>query len=517
MNTKKKKAVVIGSGIGGLSTAALLAKDGYQVEVYEKNGLLGGRANLFKAEGFTFDMGPSWYLMPDVFQHFFDLMEEPLEKYLTLRKLQPSYRIFFKDENKKVDMYSDLDRDAATLEELEPGAGAKLREYLGLSKYQYDIAIKYFMYKNYDTVFDFFNRITMLEGRKLSVMMSMDKYVNKFFASDMVRKIMQYQLVFLGSSPFNTPALYNIMSHIDFNMGVYYPEGGIYSIVRALEKIGTKYGVHYKTNSPVKKIVVVGGKATGIELEDGQQITADLVVSNADIEHTDSTLLPTKSRTFSKRYWKSRTLAPSAFIMYLGVKGSLGDKVTHHNLIFCKDWKENFSQLFDSPQWPEDPSLYICCPSKTDASVAPAGHENLFVLVPIAPNLREDPVFLEEYADKILQTMEQEMGIPDLRQRIVYQRLYTGQNFVEDYNSYGGSALGLAHTLRQTAIFRPSNMSKKVKDLYYVGAGTNPGIGMPICLISSEMLVKRLRGDTSPSPLPVKQKSESDKHSRKPV
>ena len=498
-----KKAVVIGSGIGGLATAALLAKDGYDVEVYEKNPLLGGRANLFQAKGFTFDMGPSWYLMPDVFQHFFDLMGEKLEDYLSLKKLQPSYRIFFKDKHKKVDMYSDLDRDARTLDELEPGAGAKLKKYLSLSRYQYDVAIKYFMYKNYDTIFDFFNRITMVEGRKLSIFMSMDKYVNKFFSSDMVRKIMQYQLVFLGSSPYNTPALYNIMSHIDFNMGVFYPESGIYSIVRALKAIGEKYNAKYHVSSPVKRILIQEGKATGVMLEDGTTVEADIVISNADIEHTDSKLLPESSRTFSPKYWKSRVLAPSAFIMYLGIKGSLDQKVTHHNLVFSKDWKQNFEQIFDNPQLPEDPSFYVSCPSKTDATVAPKDHENLFVLVPVAPNLEENPSFLEEFADKILQTMEREMDIPDLRQRIVYRRLYTGQNFVEDYHSFGGSALGLAHTIRQTAIFRPNNISNKVKNLYYVGAGTNPGIGMPICLISAEMLIKRLRGDKSPSPLPV--------------
>ncbi|MES2436394.1 MAG: phytoene desaturase family protein [Patescibacteria group bacterium] len=496
----KQKAVIIGGGIGGLATAILLAKKGFEVELVEKNEKIGGRANVFEAQGFKFDMGPSWYLMPDVFEHFFNLVGEKIEDHLELQQLTPSYRIFFKDEGKVLDLQSNVAEDKKLFESLEPGSGAKLEEYLALSKIQYEIAVKDFMYKNYDSIFDFFNKRVMTEGRKLSVLSKMNKYVERFFKSEIIQKIMQYQLVFLGSSPYNTPALYNIMSHIDFNMGVFYPKGGIYKIIEALVTIAKKNGVVFRTSSPVGKIIIENKKTTGVELESGEVIAADLVISNADIEHTEMKLLPKESQTLKERYWKKRTMAPSAFIMYIGMKDKV-PSLTHHNLIFCKDWKKNFAEIFDNPQWPDDPSLYVCCPSKTDPTVAPEGKENLFVLVPVASGLEYDDATLDAYKDKILSIMEKEMNIPNFKNRIEYIRTYSLKDFAKDYNAYKGSALGLAHTIMQTAFFRPNNRSKKVSNLYYVGAGTNPGIGMPICLISAELAYKRIMNITDPEPL----------------
>jgi len=495
-----KTAIIIGSGMGGLGSAALLAKAGYDVTVLEKNEMPGGRASVFEADGFRFDMGPSWYLMPDVFEHFFELLGEDVREHLDLVKLAPSYRIFYKDTFRKVDIYSDLKKDLPTVEQIEPGAGRALKRYLAQSEYQYTIAKDRFMYKNYDSIRDFFTREMAMEGRKLSVMSNMNKYVAKYFQTDAMQKIMQYPLVFLGSSPYNTPAIYNIMSHIDFNMGVYYPQGGIYKIVEALVNIAQKHGVEIRCNTPVEGIIVEDGMAVGVDLADGGELRADIVISNADVHHTEQVLLDEEYRTKSERYWKTRTLAPSALIMYLGVKGEIPSLV-HHNLLFSKDWKKNFAEIFDHPKWPTDPSLYICNPSKTDPDVAPKGHENLFVLVPIAPGLKYDDDQLESYGDKILQTIEKEMRIPDLRQNIVYKKFFSVKDFAERYNSYQGTALGLAHTLRQTAIFRPNNTSKKVRNLYYVGANTNPGIGMPVCLISAELMYKRLVGDRTAGPL----------------
>ena len=524
-----KSAIIIGSGFGGLGSACLLAKAGYDVTVLEKNEMVGGRASVFsvaknrygkwavlpekktpgrKPNSFKFDMGPSWYLMPDVFEHFFELIGEDVHKYLNLKKLSPSYRIFYKDEDKQVDIYSDLKKDLKTVEKIESGAGAALTQYLDQAGYQYGVAKDRFMYKNYDSIRDFFTKEMAVEGRKLSVLSNMDKHVRKYFKTDAMQKIMQYPLVFLGSSPYNTPAIYNIMSHIDFNMGVYYPQGGIYEIVKALESIARKHGVKFKLKTPVKKILVEHGKAVGVRLANGKELRADIVISNADIHHTEQQLLDEQYRTKSKRYWSKRTLAPSALIMYLGVKGKLPN-LTHHNLLFSKDWKHNFAEIFDKPQWPSDPSLYVCNPSKTDPSVAPDGHENLFVLVPIAPGLTYTTKELKKYADKILKTMETEMNMPDLRDNIVFQRLFSVKDFADRYNSLQGTALGLAHTLKQTAVFRPNNISKKVKNLYYVGAGTNPGIGMPITLISAELMYKRLTGDKTSGPLKRKQLNQT--------
>ncbi len=376
--------IVVGGGVGGLAVAALLGRRGDTVTVLEKNELLGGRANYFEADGFSFDMGPSWYLMPDVFEHFFALLGERVSDHLELQRLDPSYRITFRGSDLTVDMTSDLDRDAATFENLEPGSGEALRDYLAKAETQYGIAIENFMYRNRDGLSGFLNRKTASQGRQLHVFENMHRYVSRWFSTDIVRKIMEYQLVFLGSSPYTTPALYNIMSHIDFNLGVFYPRGGIYSIVRALTAIGAKHGVRHHTQAPVAEIVVEDGRASGVRLESGEVLRADTVISNADMHHTETVLLPRAARSHSDRYWARRTLAPSAFIIYLGVRGRL-PSLTHHNLAFGQDWRRGFAQIFDTPAWPDDPSYYVCAPSRTDPGTAPAEHENLFVLVPVAP------------------------------------------------------------------------------------------------------------------------------------
>jgi len=492
--------VIIGGGIGGLATACILGYHGYDVYLYEKNSQLGGRANQFTAEGFTFDMGPSWYLMPDVFENFFSLVGERIEDHLTLQKLSPSYRIFFKEDDTQVDMYSDLEKDIPTLETLEPGAGGHLRTYLQNAKTQYEIAKNGFMYKNYNSIWDFVNIKTMIQGTKLSVFSPMESYVSRYFTSEKVKKIIQYPLVFLGSSPYKTPALYSIMNHIDFEMGVYYPQGGMYEVVRSLVRIAQKNGVQLQTETEVTRIFTEHTEVSGVEFADGTMQEAEMVISNGDIQHTETHLLSADQRQFSDKYWETRTLAPSALIMYLGVDKTF-DSLKHHNLLFSEDWKRNFAEIFDEPQWPTDPSLYVCAPSKTDPSVAPEGHENLFVLVPIASGLEYTEEGLESYADRILQTLETHMGLDGLREHIVYKRLYSVDDFAQDYYSYKGTALGLAHTMRQTAIFRPNNVSGKVDNLFYVGANTNPGIGVPICLISAEMVYKRIAGIDIDAPL----------------
>ncbi len=495
-----KHVIVIGSGIGGLGVAGLFAKKGYRVTVLEKNSNFGGRANIFEAQGFKFDMGPSWYLAPDIFNHYFNLLGEKVEDHLELVKLTPSYRIFFKDREMSVDIQSEIEKDAETFDRIEAGAGDQLRKYLKQSEYQYDIATRFFMYKNYDTIFDFFNRRVMTEGQKLSVFSKMHTFVSKFFKSEELRQIMEYTMVFLGTSPYEAPALYNLMSHMDFNQGVFYPQRGFYELIKALVKIAEKNGATVRANAPVEEIIVKSGKAAGVRLASGEIIEADIVVSNADMHFTETKLLSPAQQTYREKYWSKRILAPSAFILYLGVKEKL-PSLTHHNLLFSKDWRKNFAEIYKNPQLPRDPSLYVCAPSVTDASVAPEGKENLFVLVPIASGLEIDESQKEEYADSILEIMEREMNLPNLREKIEFQRIYTVSDFATDYHSYRGSALGLAHTIWQTAIFRPNNFSKKVKDLYYVGAGTNPGIGTQICLISAELVYKRIHGIKDPEPL----------------
>ena len=495
-----KKVVVIGAGIGGLGAAGLFAKKGYDVTVLEKNERLGGRANVFEAGGFRFDMGPSWYLAPDLFEHYFDLVGEKVSDHLTLERLSPSYRIFFRAGGEPLDIHSDIERDGASFEAIEPGAAEQLRAYLKQSKYQYEVATQHFMYKNYDTVFDFLNRRVMTEGQKLSVFSKMHAFVSKFFKSQKLRQVMEYTMVFLGTSPYEAPALYNLMSHMDFNQGVFYPKGGFYELINALVRIAEKNGAKLNARCAVSEILVENGVTKGVRLASGEIISADIVISNADMWFTETRMLDKKWQTHPQRYWDKKVMAPSAFILYLGVSEKLPN-LAHHNLLFSEDWRKNFDDIYKDPQLPAEPSLYVCAPSVTDDSVAPAGKENLFVLVPIASDLEITEELKAEYTEKVLEIIEREMNLPGLRDKIEYKRVYTVEDFAADYNSFKGTALGLAHTIWQTAIFRPKNQSKKVRNLYYVGAGTNPGIGTQICLISAELAYKRVHGIKSAAPL----------------
>lgn len=439
-------------------------------------------------------------MMPDAFEHYFELLGERVEDYLELVRLTPSYRIFFQGSGQKLDMESDVAYVKARFEEREPGAGAALDRYLARSGEEYAIAKKYFLYRNYNTFFDFIGKDFVVHGRRFSLFANIHDYYRKFFQHPELLQIMEYIMVFLGGSPYKTPALYAMLNYIDFALGTYYPQGGIYTLIEALVKIGEKNGVTFRTECPVAQIRTVNGTAVGVTLKSGETIDADVVISNADRHHTETKLLAPSEREYSESYWKKRVQAPSAFILYLGIRGRV-PQLTHHNFVFSEQWEQGFRQIFDEKTMPTAPSLYVCAPSVTDPSVAPEGCENLFVLVPIPSDVPLSESEKAAFTEKTLAIIAEQMKIPDLRERIVYQRVYTSDDFQRDYNSFGGSALGMAHTLDQSAAFRPNNVSKKVKNLYYVGASTNPGIGMPICLISAELAYKRLAGISHPHPL----------------
>ncbi|HSX28939.1 MAG TPA: phytoene desaturase family protein [Candidatus Saccharimonadales bacterium] len=487
---KQQTVVIIGGGVGGLATACLLAKAGYHVTVLEKNNQLGGRAGQLQANGFIFDTGPSWYLMPDVFERFFSNMNERLEDHLRLVRLSPAYRVFYKDTNQHIDITSNLEADAATFGSIEPGAGARLTRYLSRAAYTYNVSLDRFLYKNYDRPADFMTPEVLRAAPKLSLFSSMDRYVNKYFKDPRLQKIMEYPSVFLGASPYKTPALYSLLSHTDFTQGVFYPRGGMYEIIKALLRIGKKHGVTYQTNAAVSRIIVEHGRAIGVEVND-TSLRADIVISNADMHHTETALLPAEYRDHSARYWRTRTLAPSALLLYLGVNKQY-PSLAHHNLLFTSNWRQNFAELETPAHFPTDPSLYVCAPSKTDPSVAPKGHENLFVLVPVAAGLHYTADELHTFSDAVLQTLERELHLPDLRRHLVYQKSFCVDDFASQFNSQSGTGLGLSHTRNQTALLRPRNKSKKVKGLYYVGATTHPGIGLPPVLISAELVSKRI-------------------------
>lgn len=497
---KKQSVIIIGAGIGGLATACMLAKKGYEVTILEKNDMVGGRARVFEKDGFVFDMGPSWYMMPEVFEHFFELMDEKMSDYYSLKKLSPSYRVFLKSDKSYFDFYGDIDKNKETFEKIEPGSGIVLTKFLKKLKLQYGIAYNEFMFKNYNSVFDFLTWSVAKVGWKLPLLKKQKQIIESRFKSEILQKVMQYQMILLGTAPGDCPGIYSMMNYVDFGLGVWYPDGGIYKLPEAMEKIAIKNGVKILLNSSASEIIVENNIAKGVKLENGEELFADIVISNADITFTDQHLLKEKDRQFSKKYWDSRMLAPSAFMLYLGIKGEI-PKLEHHNLIFSKDWEKGFDQIFHNPAWPDDPSIYVCAPSKTDINVAPEGHENLFVLVPIAPGLSYDDKFEKEYTEKILNEIENYCDIKDIRERIVFQKTYSIKDFELDYNAFKGTALGLAHTIKQTALFRPNNIHKTIKNLFYVGAGTNPGIGMPICIISAELVYKRITGNDSVHPL----------------
>jgi phytoene desaturase len=488
-----ESVVVVGGGFGGLSTACYLADRGAEVRVVEKNEQLGGRASRLEQDGFRFDMGPSWYLMPDVFERFFGAFDRRREEFYELERLDPHYRIFFKDGD-RVDVPPDLETAKEVFESYEDGAGETLDAYLDEAEYTYDVGMEHFVYEDRSRFRDFLDPELAKYGRGLSLLGTMQDHVEDYFDHPKLQQIMQYTLVFLGGSPHNTPALYNLMSHVDFNLGVYYPEGGIGGVVEAFVELGEDLGVEYCTDHPVTEIK---GRYGGflVETDGARNFTPDVVVSDADYAHTEQELLPPEKRGYSRDYWESRTYAPSAFLIYMGVEGEVPE-LAHHTLVLPTDWDPHFDAIFEDPAWPQDPAYYLCVPSKTDDTVAPDGHSNLFVLVPIAPGLEDTTEVRREYRDLVLSDVADHTGV-DLRDRIVLEETFTVSEFTDRYNSFQGSALGLAHTLDQTAPLRPRHRSKEVDGLYFTGSYTTPGIGVPMCTISGEITADMVTEDVA--------------------
>jgi len=483
-----KKLIVVGAGFGGLTAAALLAHEGLEVTILEKNEQVGGRAHVWKEKGFTFNMGPSWYLMPEVFDGFFAQFGKKRGDYYSIIKLDPYYRVFFSPEE-VVDISANFTKNMAVFDRFEENGGGKLKKYLEQAAYKYDIAMKEFIYKEYHNLFDFFNKKLILEGIRLNIFNSLDKFVERYFKDNRAKKILEYTIVFLGNSPYNAPALYSIMSHVDINLGVWYPYGGMGVLVQALRELAELLGVKILLQQDVKKIEVKNGKVRGV-LTDKENFEADVVLVNADYAYAETRLLGKPHQSYPKKYWEKRVFAPSMYIIYLGLNKKL-DKLAHHNLYFAENWDEHFADIFDKPAWPEHPSYYVSCPSRTDNTVAPPGCENISILVPIAHGLEDNDNARERYFDEIMGYFEGFLK-EGLRDAILVKRIFTQRDFRSVYHAYDGSALGIAHTLCQTAVFRPSHKSKKVKNLYYTGQYTHPGVGVPMTFISSQIVSKEI-------------------------
>lgn len=511
------RIVIIGGGIGGLASAALLAREGHDVVLLERHAEFGGRAGSWERDGFRFDTGPSWYLMPEVFDHFYRLMGTSSAAQLDLVHLDPGYRVYAEGEPEPLDVSADVTETLETFERLEPGSALKVAKYLDRAREIYDLAKARFLYSTFAKLGPVFQGEVRASGLRLLRLLlePLERLVNRTVHDIRLRQVLGYPAVFLGSAPALAPSMYSLMSHLDLVDGVLYPAGGFVRVIESISGLARAAGADLRPGVEVRRIVVSAGAATGVEVVDADGlldfIDADIVVSAADLHHTETHLLDRpESRSYPERYWQKAVAGPSALLVYLGVQGEL-PQLEHHTLFFARAWSENFEAIFGAePRLPETPSFYVCKPSGVDPSVAPEESENVFVLVPIPadPSLGHGGLGgsgderMEALADEVIARIAEWADIPDLASRIVLRRTVAPGDFADDLNAWKGTALGPAHVLKQSAFFRAGNMSKKVAGLYYVGSSTIPGIGLPMCLISAELLVKRLRGDTTAGPLP---------------
>ncbi|MGF9763789.1 phytoene desaturase family protein [Microvirga sp. 0TCS3.31] len=514
-----RRVVVVGGGIAGLATAALLASRGHSVDLLEKNDDLGGRVGSVERDGFRFDTGASWYLMPEVFEHFFSLLGTSAEAELDLRVLDPSYRVFFEGHSEPVDLRPDRAHNRALFERLEPGAGDRFDAYLRSAEDTYDMALRRFLYTSFDSPTSFAHpdvvRRTPALGRLLT--RSLENHVAASFTDNRLRQVLGYPAVFLGSSPSRTPSMYHLMSRLDLGDRVLYPQGGFSQLIRVIADLAQKHGARLHTGAAVTRILTsdtARGRpvVTGVEHETPEglrTVDADVVVGAADLHHLETALLPAGLQTHPEPAWRDRSPGPGAVLAMLGVEGRL-PQLPHHSLFFTRDWGQNFGDIFGKDARVPDPaSIYVCKPSETDPTVAPEGCENLFVLVPVPADTAigsggDDGTgseTVERTADAAIDQIASWAGVPDLRERIRVRHTVGPEDFATRYHAWRGGALGLEHTLRQSAFLRPGNVSAKVDGLLYAGASTVPGVGLPMCLISAELVLKRLSGDRSSLPV----------------
>lgn len=488
----KKSIIVVGGGIGGLATASLLAKDGFKVTLIEKNKILGGRARFLKLKDFYFDMGPSWYMMPEVFENYFSLFGKKISDFYQLKKLKNHYRVFFED-NSIIDINNNLNENLKIFKKLEKNGDEKLKKILEKAKYIYEKSMKNLVFEDYKNIFKLIKPEIINDLLKFNLFQSLHDYIKKIIKNKKLQKILEYTTVFLGGSPYNTPAFYQLVAHADFNLGIYYPIGGIYKIVESLEKLAKNNGVVIKTNEEVIKVKIKNKKITEI-ITNKNNYKADFIVVNADYSFFETKILPKQYQTYDKNYWNKKTFSPSAFLIYFGIKDQL-KKSQHHNLFFTDNWDEHFKNVYEKKSIPENPSFYWHIPSKTDKSMAPKNQHSVMILVPMPPGL-----YLNKYEEKILyekiiNKFSELNKIKNIEKKIIIKKIFQAKDFLKEYNATNGSAFGIAHTLFQTAIFRPKNFSKKIKNLFYVGHHTNPGIGMPPVIISSQIVYNLIKNE----------------------
>ena len=484
----KKKVAIIGSGFSGLSAAAYAAKAGHEVHVFEKHDQPGGRARQFITEqGFVFDMGPSWYWMPDIMDKFFADFGYKTSDFFDLISLNPQFEMIFSDEKMNIpENFEDL---KVLFETIEKGAGVQLEKFMQSAKYKYEVGMKDFVTKPSHSWLEFVSPKIAKSALKLNLLTNFRSYVGSYFKDEKLRMLMEFPVIFLGASPKNIPALYSLMNYGGYALGTHYPMGGFYQLVLAMQQVAEKQGAIFHFNKTVEKINTSHNKITSLQIN-GENITFDTVIASSDYHHTE-TLLEERLRNYTEGYWQSRTFAPSSLIFYLGINQTIPN-LKHHTLFFENDLDEHIDCIYGEKKWPEKPLFYACCPSKTDKIVAPKGKENLFLLMPLAIGINDDEKNREKYLAEMLSRIEKHTGIADLASKIEYQRSYCVTDFVQDYNAYGGNAYGLANTLNQTAVLKPKMRNKKVNNLFYTGQLTVPGPGVPPSIISGKIVANEI-------------------------
>lgn len=481
-----KEIAIIGSGFSSLSAACYLAKAGNTVTVFEKNSSIGGRARQMKKAGFTFDMGPSWYWMPDVFERFFNDFGKKTADYYELIKLSPAYRVYY-GINDFVSIADNLDEITTTFESIEKGSGEKLKKFMADAKSNYDIAIKDLVYRPGVSPLEL---ITVETAKKVGAFFStISKDVKREFKNQRLIQILEFPVLFLGAKPSNTPSFYSFMNYADFGLGTWHPKNGMFDVVKAMEQLALELGVTFEFDANVNKIVVEEGKAVAI-IVNNSRVEADVVLSGADYHHSE-TLLDSEYRMYSEKYWDSRVFAPSSLLFYVGFNKKL-DNISHHALFFDVDFDQHARDIYDAPKWPDNPLFYANFPSVTDPSTAPEGMESAFFLIPLAPGIEDTPALRQKYFDKIIDRFEI-LTQQKIKNNIIFMESFCKNDFVSDYNSYKGNAYGMANTLLQTAFLRPKLKSKKVKNLYFTGQLTVPGPGVPPALISGKLVSELIK------------------------
>ena len=486
----KKQIVVIGSGFAGLSAATHLAHHtDFSITILEKNESPGGRARKFEHQGFVFDMGPSWYWMPDVFENYFGHFGKKPADYYDLVRLDPSYAVIYGEQD-VLDIPADLTEFKSMLDQIEPGAGENLDKFLAQAKYKYEVGIHDLVKKPSRSLLEFASPKLLVDMIRMDIFQSMSKHVRKYFSHDKIIRLMEFPVLFLGETAENIPALYSLMNYADIALGTWYPKKGMHEIIQGMVSLAEEKGVKIRYNAEVKHIDVKNGTAKRLHLTTGEVIEADIIIAGADYHHVDRKLLSREYSNYSEDYWDKRVMAPSSLLFYLGVNKRLKN-LRHHNLFFDEPLGPHADAIYTNPRWPEKPLFYASVPSITDATVAPEGMENLFLLIPLAPDLEDSEEMREKYYHIIMDRLEKITG-QEIRSHVIYKRSYAHSDFKADYHAFKGNAYGLANTLFQTAILKPSLKNKKVKNLYYTGQLTVPGPGVPPSLISGGVVAKEV-------------------------